>query len=744
MAATPTGDCSASSGNSVDCTVATLSAGSTVTVTVGYDLDASTETSTISNTATAASDEVTTPVPGSATVDAVEDVDLSLLKTFTASPVVAGSTGNSLTLAATNSGSSDADNVLITDTVDPTLIVTSAAISPAGDCSATTGNAVSCTAGTLAPGATTTVTVIYDVAESVDPTVVANTAAVTSDEVTAPVEGSASVTIVEDVELTAVKSFSAPSVNAGTGGHTFSIAVTNTGASDAENVQITDAVDGALSVSDVTVAPFGDCSAGTGNTVDCTVATLAAGATATVTVTYDVAPGVSTSSVVNVAAASSEEVLTPVESSATVSIARSTDLTVDKSSSPDPYVPGDMITYTIFVTNAGPSTSTAITVTEAMPVGLTDVVFTPSAGVYDAASGSWAGLAITPGGSATLTITATVPPGQSGALINTVSIAPADGALDHNLVDNTDVAQSPTDVAADLSITKTLDTSELVPGTAVHYTIVVRNDGTGVALGAAVNDPIDDMVVGVTWTCSAIGSVIAACGDESGAGDVTTLVELLPGDTATIELTGMLALGSDGMLTNTATVSLDGDPDITDNSASAAAMIQETADLELAKVTTSTSIDVGGLVTYELTATNRGPSTARNVVVIDTLPAGTKFTSAMSSDATCTEANGIVTCEVGDVADGDSAVIRIELEILGAAAGTAVVNEAAVGADTSDPLSTNNQSRATVNVRLPDPPPGLPITGSDPIYLAWIAMILALTGLMFLLTTRRRRVGHRN
>ena len=751
----PAGDCSASTGNSVDCTVTKLAAGATATVTVTYDVDESTDTATISNTASATSDEVTTPVTGSDTVDAVENVDLSVTKTFADASVVAGSTGNTFTIAVTNNGTSDAENLVVTDNVDSALTVTGATIAPAGDCSATTANSVSCTMSSLGAGANATVTVTYDVAASVDPGTVANTAAAMSDELSTAVEDSTTINITEDVTLTAVKTFETATVIAGIGGHTFTIEVANEGTSDAENVRISDLVDATLTVTGATIAPAGDCSATTGNDVDCTVPSLAPGASATVTVTFDVAADVIPATVTNTADVTSDEVTTPVTSSTSVDVTAATDLAVAKTSSPDPYVPGDTITYTIVVSNAGPSTASAIGLTEVLPDDLTDVTFAPSAGDYDAASGNWSGLTIPAGGTATLIVTATVPADQLGAVINTVVVDPPDGTSDPDPSNNTAIDQNPTDVEADLAVTKDLDTTDPTPGGPVAWTIVVTNEGTGVAIDAAVSDPIVSMVHDVTWTCSATGSIVAACGTNSGLGDLATVVSLLPGDTATFKVNGTLAADAHGELANTARVRLDGDPDATDNSATAMSVVQELADLELDKSAQVPSVDAGDTVTYELTATSRGPSIARGTTITDDLPSGTIFVAAASPNATCSHSNGVVTCATRDLAAFETVVVTIEVLVLATTDGGQLVNAASITSTTSDPVVTNNAAQATVDVRPSAPPPAgattpqsgdtpqngdLPQTGAaDGPYLVRIAMMLLIAGLGLLVTGRRRR-----
>jgi len=66
-------------------------------------------------------------------------------------------------------------------------------------------------------------------------------------------------------------------------------------------------------------------------------------------------------------------------------------------------------------------------------------------------------------------------------------------------------------------------------------------------------------------------------------------------------------------------------------------------------------VTAGSPITYTVTASNNGPSAATGVVVTDTLPAGVTFVSASSTQGTCTNAPGTVTCPVGGLANGGPA-----------------------------------------------------------------------------------------
>ena len=96
-----------------------------------------------------------------------------------------------------------------------------------------------------------------------------------------------STTVEEDVELSVTKTFNSATVTAGGASQTFTLTVTNDGVSDADNVNLSDTVDPRLLVGSVAAGSF-DCSASSGQTIDCSLAHLGAGASSSVIVTYSV------------------------------------------------------------------------------------------------------------------------------------------------------------------------------------------------------------------------------------------------------------------------------------------------------------------------------------------------------------------------------------------------------------------------------------------------------------------------
>jgi uncharacterized repeat protein (TIGR01451 family) len=231
--------------------------------------------------------------------------------------------------------------------------------------------------------------------------------------------------------------------------------------------------------------------AGTGTPVG---GTLSAGQSTTVT--FDVTVNAGTplgSAITNTATATATASITglPLQASDSVgiSLAGGADLAIVKTA-PASYTPGQQLTYTLVVTNAGPSTSTNALVADVLPVGLTAATWTAvfAGGASGTASGSGnvnTNVTVPKGGRATYTVRATADSTVAGVLTNTATVTPTDGDPDPNPDNNISTGTSTAAPVADLQIVKTDSSATYTPGLPVTYTITVTNAGPSFVRGAS-------------------------------------------------------------------------------------------------------------------------------------------------------------------------------------------------------------------------------------------------------------------
>jgi uncharacterized repeat protein (TIGR01451 family) len=132
-------------------------------------------------------------------------------------------------------------------------------------------------------------------------------------------------------------------------------------------------------------------------------------------------------------------------------------------------------------------------------------------------------------------------------------------------------------------------------------------------------------------------------------------------------------------------------------------------------MTGSALASFGADVTYQITVTNNGPTTAAQVILTDTLPAsGASFRSATSTKGACTTSFGQpVTCNLGALNAGTSATVTI---VLNATAKT--TNSAKVQANNTqgqlltDPNPANNTASVTTDIAVPLTTTDLQLNGS--------------------------------
>ncbi len=200
----------------------------------------------------------------------------------------------------------------------------------------------------------------------------------------------------------------------------------------------------------------------------------------------------------------------------------------------------DLITYTINITNNGPSNATNVIMTDAIPARLTFVRFVPATlpCVYADPTLTCTFPTLNVGQTRTVGIEATVDTGTSGSTITNTATVTANES-ESNLANNTGTAVLTVD-GVDLAVTKVVDTPTPGEGNTINYTITVRNNGPAPATGIAITDTLP---AGVTYVSDDSASTSTTY--DSGTGVWTlTGITLDAGDELSLTITATVDAGA--------------------------------------------------------------------------------------------------------------------------------------------------------------------------------------------------------
>ena len=186
------------------------------------------------------------------------------------------------------------------------------------------------------------------------------------------------VTAFADLVLT--KTDGTATVTAGTS-TTYTITITNNGPStEPAGVRFTDTIPAGTVGSEAEA----DCAIAAAVFTCTTTATIAAGASRSYQLTLAVPSGYAPATVVNTANITVRPIVDPdlTNNSATDTdtVVRSANLSIAKTDSADPVVPGQAFTYTLTVANSGPSDAATLTVSDTVPAQFTVTSVTSPAG----------------------------------------------------------------------------------------------------------------------------------------------------------------------------------------------------------------------------------------------------------------------------------------------------------------------------------------------------------------------------
>jgi uncharacterized repeat protein (TIGR01451 family) len=438
----------------------------------------------------------------------------------------------------------------------------------------------------------------------------------------------------------------------------YTIAVANDGPDAAAGTSVTDVLPANVTLVSATASPGGPCSGTT--TVTCQLGTIASNGSATVTIKVTPTTDADLSNTASVTSSTPDPdtgnntaVQTTVVDPAPPA---SADLSVTKSSSPDPVRVGQELTYTVTVSNGGPSAALGTTLTDVLPAGVTLGSVAASQGSCSGTSTVTCSLGTVASG-ASATIVVKVTPTTDVDLSNTATTtsSTADPNPLNNSATEATVVSPP---SADLVLTKTAPAAVAVGGT-ITYALTVRNAGPDAASSFAVADTLP---AGVTNPRNLSSGCTAASGTITCGGG-----SLAVGQSASLSFT-VTAPTTAGPVTNTAriTASTPADAVPANDTASATTQVQPPGvDLSLTH-SAPTLVVLGGTYVLRATVTNNGPGTATNVRVTEQLryagdKDGLRYVSGPASCATSGSASTVV-CSAASLAPGSSVTFDLTLK----------------------------------------------------------------------------------
>jgi uncharacterized repeat protein (TIGR01451 family) len=492
--------------------------------------------------------------------------DLSIVKSSTPTVATPG-TNQSYTLTVKNNGPDTAQAVRVSDALPAGV----AFVSASPECSLV-GATVACALPSMASGETRTFTVQTKVASSLSSRLT-NTATVASDTpdpdpanntstVVVPIEGKS------DLSITKTPSVRTIGPN---GQVLYTLVVKNNGPSDATGVTVTDAAPAGLTLQSAKGGSGTTCGV-EGNQATCRIGTLASGGTAQVLVTAQTTASAVGDLTNRATVTGNEQDPTPGNNTGTSTVTvppppgtpqvqPTAELAITKKVNTRNIRLGRSLTYTVVVTNNGPSVANDVVVTDTLAVPARNVSIKASAGKCTGTVPFTCRLGtIQPGKKVTITVKLT--PTTAGTARNTASVTSpgTDPKTDNNIAGVSTTVAKPT-----LGLTKAANRKAVKAGQTVTYTLRVRNPSSAPVKDVKVCDNLPSGLVYVSSKSRAKLTKGQYC---------WTVGSLGAGKSRTFTLTARALKGTSGTKTNRATAS---SPDARTKRASRSVRVTRTA-----------------------------------------------------------------------------------------------------------------------------------------------------------------------
>lgn len=416
----------------------------------------------------------------------------------------------------------------------------------------------------------------------------------------------------------------------------YTITVTNLGPEEAFRFDIEDNIPAVISGLTVSCTPFGRCGTNesSGNTISITGSSLYAGAGTQNQLTVTVSGQVASSAVGNLSNTAriirptgaeyfdpdtSNNVVTDTDTRFAIS-----DLAITKSDGSNTYTAGS-ITYTVVVTNSGPSDALGVRVVDNKPSQIASWTWTCTMTNATGCNGysgdenfTDPGLDIQVGGRIEYTVTAipagTPPNPQNISNSASILLPGSPSFIDPNPGNNT--AMDTSIPYIDLQIAKTDGGATFAPNGALSYTVTVTNNSTFNLTGITVSDPKPTQFTSWQWCVS------PPCPAPITT-DFTDTINLAAGGSQVYTVTANVSANpGTGDITNTASVNAPaGLVDAVPGNNTATEITPPEIDLSITKTDGVATYTPGGTSNYTVTVTNNSAFDLTGITVTDNMPA---------------------------------------------------------------------------------------------------------------------------
>lgn len=363
-----------------------------------------------------------------------------------------------------------------------------------------------------------------------------------------------------------------------------------------------------------------------------------------------------------------------------IEVAQSADLFVKKyvnNTSPDF---GEIIKWSVVVSNNGPDIATNVQVNDLLDDGLIFVKSSSTKGNYDVKSGIWTIDSLAPETDETLNIYCKV--NKIGKILNFVSVNSTQ--YDWNESNNHDNESVNAVKIADLSVIKLINNSNPNYNDLIKWTIIVSNNGPNMATGVIVNDLLPKSV-------EYISSYLSK-GFYNPVNGIWDVGNLNAGEKLQLNIVSKIVKTGD--ITNVVNVKgNEKDSNLTNNHFKKSVHVKPAADLSIEKSVSKQEVNINDLIEYVIEITNNGPDSAENIKVSELLNPNLKVISFESTKGNFNNTNNVLT--IDSLVNGEK--VRLTINAAANACGK-FENKVAVSSDTFDYDKSNNQDGTSVFV----------------------------------------------